>query len=79
MNGTKYNSNPLTKRFIKGVFNTKPPKPRYTYTWDINKVSSCIAILDKNSISEASNPVTPNKCFTYNYNNVTFNTAYGSR
>ena len=34
---------PLIKRFIKGVFKTKPPKPRYTYTWDINKVLSYIA------------------------------------
>ena len=39
---------PLIKRFIKGVFNTKPPKPRYTYTWDINKVLSYIANLGCN-------------------------------
>ena len=39
---------PLIKRFIKGVFNTKPAKPRYTYTWDINKVLSYIANLGCN-------------------------------
>ena len=39
---------PLIKRFIKGVFKTKPPKPRYTYTWDINKVLSYIANLGSN-------------------------------
>ena len=37
--------NPLIKRFIKDVFNTKPPKPRHTYIWYINKVLSCIANL----------------------------------
>ena len=36
---------PLIKKIIKVVFNTKPPKPRYTYTWDINKVLSYIARL----------------------------------
>ena len=29
---------PLIRRFIKGVFNIKPPEPRYTYTWDVNGV-----------------------------------------
>ena len=38
----------LIKRFIKVPFNTKPSKPRYTYTWDINKVLSYIASLECN-------------------------------
>jgi hypothetical protein len=25
-------------RFIIGIFNSKPPKPRYTYTWDVSIV-----------------------------------------
>ena len=29
---------PLVKRFIKGIFNRKPPQPRYTYTWDVKLV-----------------------------------------
>ena len=29
---------PLIRRFIKGVFNIKPPEPRYTYSWDVNVV-----------------------------------------
>ena len=33
---------PLLKRFIKGVFNMRPPKPRYSHTWDINVVLNYI-------------------------------------
>ena len=29
---------PLLKRFIKGVFNLRPPKPRYSQIWDIGCV-----------------------------------------
>ena len=38
---------PLMKRFIKGVFNIKPPKPRYSYTRDIIKVLAHIDDLGK--------------------------------
>ena len=34
----KLSDHPLISRFIKGVFNLNPPKPRYTYMWDVNKV-----------------------------------------
>ena len=27
---------PLVKRFMKGVFEYNPPKPRYSYTWDVS-------------------------------------------
>ena len=30
--------NPLIKRFVKGVFNIKPPTPRSAFTWDMKKV-----------------------------------------
>ena len=60
-NSIKYNSkatrvspdiseHSLIKRFIKGVFNTKALKPRYTYTWDINKVLPYTANLGCNDI-----------------------------
>ena len=29
---------PLVQRFMKGVFNAKPPTPRYTKIWDVGKV-----------------------------------------
>ncbi len=28
----------LVRRFMKGVFNLRPTKPRYSVTWDVNKV-----------------------------------------
>lgn len=36
--GFKVGSHPLVVRYMKGVFVLKPPKPRYTATWDVNKV-----------------------------------------
>ena len=29
---------PMISKFMKGVYNTIPPKPRYTHTWDVTKV-----------------------------------------
>ena len=29
-------SHPLVIRFLKGVFNTRPPQPRYSSIWDVN-------------------------------------------
>ena len=31
-------SHPLVVRFMKGVFNLRPTKPRFTKTWDVDKV-----------------------------------------
>ena len=31
-------NHPLIVRFMKGLFETNPPKPRYTSTWDVGKV-----------------------------------------
>ena len=31
-------NHPLVVRFMKGLFETNPPKPRYTSTWDVGKV-----------------------------------------
>lgn len=31
-------SHPLVTRFLRGVFNIRPTKPRYTNIWDVNKV-----------------------------------------
>ena len=30
----------LVSRFMKGIFHLRPPQPRYTKTWDVNKVLS---------------------------------------
>ena len=31
---------PLVVQLLKGIFNSRPPAPRYTYTWDVSKVMS---------------------------------------
>jgi hypothetical protein len=30
--------NPTIIRFLKGVYNIRPPKPNYVKTWDVSKV-----------------------------------------
>ena len=39
---------PLLKRLIKGVFNMRPPQPRYSHTWDINIVFNYISNMGPN-------------------------------
>ena len=37
-NGVSIGNAPLVKRFMKGVFELNPPKPRYDVIWDVNVV-----------------------------------------
>ena len=36
----------LIARFMKGIFNLRPPLPRYTFTWDVGKVINFLSTLD---------------------------------
>ena len=36
--GHTVGTHPLVKRYMKGVFNLRPTKPRYSYTWDVSVV-----------------------------------------
>ena len=38
----------LVSQFMKGIFHLRPPKPRYTRTWDVNKVLSYLKSLGPN-------------------------------
>ena len=38
IDGIPVGSHPLVKRLMKGAFNMRPPKPRYTHTWDVTVV-----------------------------------------
>ena len=38
----------LVSRFMKGIFHLRPPQPRYTKTWDVNKVLSYLKSLGPN-------------------------------
>ena len=36
--GHNFGSHPLTTRFLKGIYETRKPQPKYTYIWDASKV-----------------------------------------
>ena len=38
-------THPIVIRFMKGVFNSRPTKPRYPYTWDVDKVLNYLKTL----------------------------------
>ena len=38
LDGCWAGNHPLVIRFMKGVFNLRPPRPRYTATWDVQPV-----------------------------------------
>ena len=40
--GYEVGQHPLVSRLLKGVFNQRPPKPRYEVTWDVTKVLNYI-------------------------------------
>ena len=35
MDGIPIGQHPLVKQLFKGVYNSRPPQPRYTHTWDV--------------------------------------------
>ena len=37
-NGVEVGKHPTITRLLKGAFHERPPLPRYTSTWDVNKV-----------------------------------------
>ena len=38
INGVVIGKHPLVSRLLKGVYNMRPPKPRYSFTWDVKIV-----------------------------------------
>ncbi|KAJ8314006.1 hypothetical protein KUTeg_008567 [Tegillarca granosa] len=43
INGTPVGQNRLLVTLMRGIFNTRPPVPRYQMVWDVDTVLSCIA------------------------------------
>jgi hypothetical protein len=41
----KMGSHPLVLQLLKGVFNLRPPEPKYSYTWDVSKMLDFIKSL----------------------------------
>ena len=48
-NYSSISDRPLVSQFVKGVYNLHPPSPRYTHTWDVNKVLTYIVNMTDNS------------------------------
>lgn len=46
--GHAVGSHPLVSRFMKGVFNLRPPQPRYNCTWDVKVVLDYLRTLVPN-------------------------------
>ena len=46
--GISIGQHPLVTRLIKGVHNSRPPKPRYTVTWDVDTVLRHLRALGDN-------------------------------
>ena len=40
--------NPLVVQLLKGMFNNRPPKPRYSHTWEVGLVTTYLASLGSN-------------------------------
>ena len=38
VDGVRVGQHPLVSRLLKGVFNSRPPAPRYAGTWDVSTV-----------------------------------------
>ena len=57
VDGVAIGQHPLVCRLLTGVFNSNPPQPRYTSTWDVNVVIEYLKTLP-------SNPTLPLKLLT---------------
>lgn len=42
---------PLVTQLLKGMFNSRSPKPRYSHTWDVTLVTKHLSSLGSNRIS----------------------------
>ena len=48
VDGKPIGQHPLVIRLLKGISNERPPKSRYTTTWDVSKVTSYLSSLGDN-------------------------------
>ena len=45
LDGLPVGQHPLVIQLLKGMFNNRPPKPRYSHTWDVTYVTKFLASL----------------------------------
>jgi len=48
IDGSPIGQHPLVRQLFRGVYNSRPPQPRYTHTWDVNTVLVHITQLGEN-------------------------------
>ena len=48
IDGTRVGQHPLVSRFLKGVYNSRPPAPKYLVTWDVDMVLTYFRSLPDN-------------------------------
>ena len=48
IDGYNVGEHPLVVQLLKGIFNSRPPAPRYTYTWEVRTVTSYLESLGPN-------------------------------
>ena len=48
LDGLPVGQNPLVIQLLKGMFNNRPPKPRYSHTWEVSSVTTYLASLGSN-------------------------------
>ena len=48
IDGIPVGQHPLVKQLLKGVYNSRPPQPRYTHTWEVSRVLEHIKRLGEN-------------------------------
>ena len=46
--GLPLGQHPVVTRIMKGIYNSRPPKPKYTSTWDVTKVTTYLKDLGEN-------------------------------
>ena len=46
--GIPVGQHPLVSSLMKGIYNCRPPQPRYTATWDVDNVTTYIQSLGAN-------------------------------
>ena len=50
VDGDSVGQHPTVTRLMRGVFNKRPPLSKYSYTWDVHKVTSYISNLDDDKV-----------------------------
>ena len=48
LNGLTVGQKPLVIQLLKGMFNNRPPKPRYSHTWEVSLMTTYLASLGSN-------------------------------